>query len=237
MESQATRIVVLVIGKDRAMREQLRSKLSGQFHVVTTSGQALRLGRPSTPIPDIIVIADVRPSAAGLRRMAKSGRTGNLPVILCGEQAEPRVMAEAIDHGADDYVLRSVGGDELGARIRAVLRGYRQSVASPRVVEVGDLLIDLERRQVQRGGRAVALGGTEWLLLEQLTLNAGGTVLHEELQAKVWGPYTRTKLQHLRVWIGRLRKKLESGQSRYIRTVGGIGYALMSEEPNRLGKR
>jgi two-component system KDP operon response regulator KdpE len=120
----------------------------------------------------------------------------------------------------------------MGARIRAVLR-RAAGIDSEQVVHAGELTVDLGRRLVRRSGEQVAVTRTEWQLLQHLAANAGKVILSGELLAKVWGPEYRDDLQYLRVWVSRLRQKLETDPSHptIIKTLPGIGYMFQADVP------
>jgi two-component system KDP operon response regulator KdpE len=126
--------------------------------------------------------------------------------------------------------VKPVSPEVLGARIRAVLR-RGLGPESERIVRAGNVEIDLTRRLVKRDGELVAVTRTEWLLLQHLAANAGKVILNSELLSKVWGPEYRDDLQYLRVWVSRLRHKLEAEPSspRIIKTLQGIGYMFEDE--------
>jgi two-component system KDP operon response regulator KdpE len=119
----------------------------------------------------------------------------------------------------------------LSARVRAVLRRAVGVTAPDKVVRAGDLEVDLNHRLVRRNGELVSLTRTEWMLLQHLAANPGKVMLNSELLSKVWGPEYRNDLQYLRVWVSRLRRKLETdpGEPKLIKTFQGIGYMFQAE--------
>jgi two-component system KDP operon response regulator KdpE len=140
----------------------------------------------------------------------------------------------ALDMGADDVLVKPFSPEELSARARAVLR--RTNSHKPgMVVRMGDVEVDLERHTVARHGAPVRLTRTEWMLLEHLIANAGHVLMNRDLLEKVWGPEYTNDLQYLRVWISRLRRKLEMDPAspRFIKTYAGIGYMLDLHEAER----
>jgi two-component system KDP operon response regulator KdpE len=141
-----------------------------------------------------------------------------------------------LEMGADDYLVKPFDVQELGARVRAVLRRTRlPREQTESTISVDDVEIDLDRRLVKKCGKLVALTRTEWLLLEHLARNAGRVVLTTELLVKVWGPEYGDEAQNLRVWVSRLRRKLERDRHRpsLIRTRSRMGYVL---DPTGEGK-
>ncbi len=145
-----------------------------------------------------------------------------------GEEIDKVVGLEL---GADDYIVKPFSPEELGARIRAVLRRSTGAQSAERVVRAGNVEIDLDRRLVTRDGDPVTLTRTEWLLLQHLAANVGKVLMNAELLSKVWGPEYRDDVQYLRVWVSRLRAKLEpdAAEPVIIKTRQGIGYFLDGE--------
>jgi two-component system KDP operon response regulator KdpE len=159
----------------------------------------------------------------------------NVPVILLSGEADGGEKVRALDMGADDFLVKPFSPEELTARVRAVLR--RANARNPGiVVHMDGVEVDLERHTVTRQGSHVRLTRTEWMLLEHLIANAGHVLMNRDLLEKVWGPEYTSDLQYLRVWISRLRRKLETNpsQPRFIKTYAGIGYMLELEESDRV---
>ncbi len=219
-EPRITRLVALTLDRDG-------------FRVVTATGgeEALRIADEAKPD---IVLLDVRmPDIDGIEVMRRLREERPIPVILLTASATTADRTMGLDLGADDYVAKPFHPDELAARVRAVLRRAAGVTPGSLPVRVGDIEIDLERRHVTRGGRAVALSRPEWLLLQALATNAGRVVMHSELLTEVWGPEFRDDLQYLRVWISRVRRRLGAppGEPGPIVTFAGIGYLLDVEPP------
>jgi two-component system KDP operon response regulator KdpE len=157
-----------------------------------------------------------------------------VPIILLTAKDHDEDKVRGLELGADDYLAKPFNPEELSARVRAVLRrGYRPINGGENIVRAANVEIDLNRRLVKREGQVVSLTRTEWMLLQHLAANAGKVMLNTELLSKVWGPEYRDDLQYLRVWVSRLRSKLESDPARpaIIKTLQGIGYMLNAEEP------
>ena len=151
----------------------------------------------------------------------------SVPVILLTAKDHDEDKVRGLELGADDYLVKPFNPEELSARVRAVLRrGFRPSAGADQVVRVANIEIDLGSRLVKKDGVVVSLTRTEWMLLQHLAANAGKVMLNTELLSKVWGPEYRDDLQYLRVWVSRLRRKLEEepSQPKLIKTFQGIGY-------------
>ena len=178
----------------------------------------------------MILLDIMMPGASGLEVMRRLRERSNVPVLLVSARDKDTDKVRGLELGADDYIVKPFNPDELGARVRAVMRRVLSQDVE-RVVKAGDVEIDLTRRLVRKAGEPVALTRTEWLLLQHLAANTGKVMLNTELLTKVWGPEYRNDLQYLRVWVSRLRAKLEDTPSnpRIIKTLQGIGYLFEAE--------
>jgi two-component system KDP operon response regulator KdpE len=152
---------------------------------------------------------------------------GTTPIVVLSARDAEAVKVEALDRGADDYVTKPFGVDELLARLRAALRHAVQARGSAPVVRTGELEIDLGRRTVRRAGEAVKLSPKEYDLLVELSLNLGRPVGHGQLLKAVWGS-EKVDIQYLRVYIGQLRRKLEVDPEApaLLLSEAGVGYRL-----------
>jgi two-component system KDP operon response regulator KdpE len=154
-----------------------------------------------------------------------------VPVVVLSARDEERVKVAALDLGADDYVTKPFGMDELLARVRAALRRASDGHDEP-TVATADFVVDLAAKQVQRGdGAVVRLTPTEWHVLEVLVRNEGRLVSQKLLLQEVWGPGYETQTEYLRVYLAALRRKLEPEPSRpkYFVTEPGMGYRFLSD--------
>lgn len=225
--------LLLVVDDEAGILRLIKLELSAQgFRVITASSgeEALRLAEEQRP--DAVLLDIMMPEITGLEVMRRLRERTNIPVLLVTAKDKDADKVRGLELGADDYIVKPFSPDELGARVRAVLRrGLGQDVE--RVVRAGDVEIDLTRRLVKRDGAPVAVTRTEWLLLQHLAANAGKVMLNTELLSKVWGPEYRDDLQYLRVWVSRLRAKLESEPANptIIKTLQGIGYMFEAEAP------
>jgi len=228
--------LLLVVDDEAGILRLIKLELSAQgFRVITASSgeEALRLAEEQRP--DAVLLDIMMPEITGLEVMRRLRERTNVPVLLVTAKDKDADKVRGLELGADDYIVKPFSPDELGARVRAVLRrGLGQDVE--RVVRAGDVEIDLTRRLVKRAGTPVAVTRTEWLLLQHLAANAGKVMLNTELLSKVWGPEYRDDLQYLRVWVSRLRAKLEAEPANpaIIKTLQGIGYMFEAESAARV---
>jgi two-component system KDP operon response regulator KdpE len=168
------------------------------------------------------------PDMSGLEVMRRLRERSNTPIILLTARDHDEDKVRGLELGADDYIVKPFNPQELTARVRAVLRRAVRESNGESIVAAGDVEIDLDKRLVTKAGEPVSLTRTEWMLLQHLASNAGRVMLNTELLSKVWGPEYIDDLQYLRVWISRLRSKLETDhtQPSVIKTLQGIGYLL-----------
>jgi two-component system KDP operon response regulator KdpE len=179
--------------------------------------------------PDAIVLDLVLPDGNGLEVCREIRRWSQVPILVLSAVGDEQQKVLALDAGADDYVTKPFGSEELLARMRAVLRRRSDDGDSP--VEVGDLEIDLAGRSVRRGGEEVHLTPIEFDLLSKLAEHPGRLVTHRQLLQEVWGPGYEDETHYLRVHFAHVRAKLELDPSnpRYVITEPGIGYRLRVE--------
>lgn len=229
--------LVLVVDDDYKILRLLRTTLAPEFQVAQAERGADALEIVERQRPDLVVLDIIMPGIDGLEVLKRIRETSGVPVILLTAKGTDSDKIQGLELGADDYLSKPFNPDELSARARAVLRRSQAREATPtdgnRIV-CGDIAIDLARRTVYVKGKTVVLSRTEWQLLQQLCVNAGRVMLHEDLLTRTWGAEYRDDVQYLRVWISRLRQKLEEnpGEPKYIRTVQGIGYILESGPAN-----
>ncbi|HLF71209.1 MAG TPA: response regulator transcription factor [Dehalococcoidia bacterium] len=225
--------LILAVDDEAGILRLIKLELSSQgFRVVIASNgeEALRLAEQQRP--DIVVLDILMPEMSGLEVMRRLRERTSIPVILLTAKDHDEDKVRGLELGADDYIVKPFNPEELSARVRAVLRrGFRPSAGGESIVRVGEVEIDLNRRLVKKEGEVISLTRTEWMLLQHLAANAGKVMLNTELLSKVWGPEYRDDLQYLRVWVSRLRSKLEPDPSSptIIKTLQGIGYLLDAE--------
>jgi two-component system, OmpR family, KDP operon response regulator KdpE len=180
--------------------------------------------------PDAMVLDLVLPDGSGVEVCADVRRWSSLPIIVLSAVGDEREKVRALDAGADDYVTKPFGTDELLARLRAALRRATEDGGEPRIT-VGELTVDLAARIVTRGDTEVHLTPIEFDLLRVLAQHRGRLVTQRQLLHEVWGPGYETETHYLRVHVAHIRSKLEPEPSRprYLITEPGIGYRLRDE--------
>ncbi|HUO69851.1 MAG TPA: response regulator transcription factor [Solirubrobacteraceae bacterium] len=181
--------------------------------------------------PDALVLDLVLPDGEGVEVCEEVRRWSKLPIVVLSAVGDEREKVRALDAGADDYVTKPFGTDELLARLRAVLRRSAEAGGDPRL-ELGELVIDLHDRRVTRAGVEVHLTPIEYELVRVLAQHQGRLVTHRQLLQEVWGPEYGDETHYLRVHVAHIRAKLEVDPSRpqYLITEPGVGYRLRDPE-------
>jgi two-component system KDP operon response regulator KdpE len=221
---------VLVVDDEPQIVRGLRVILSNAGYGVeeaTTKREAL--DAVSVRPPDAIVLDLVLPDGDGIEVCKEIRRWSQVPIVVLSAVGDERQKVRALDAGADDYVTKPFGSEELLARMRAVLR--RRSEDGDSVVRVGDLEIDLADRAVRRNGEQLHLTPIEFDLLSKLAEHPGRLVTHRQLLQEVWGPGYEDETHYLRVHFAHVRAKIEPDPSnpRFVITEPGIGYRLQVE--------
>jgi two-component system KDP operon response regulator KdpE len=186
--------------------------------------------------PEIVVLDLGLPDIDGQEVLRQARAFYGGPVIILSARDTEMEKIESLDAGADDYVDKPFRVGELLARIRvAIRRQQHKALAAPKVIQAGELIIDLEKRLVTRAGELVHLSPKEYELLAKLAEADGKVLSHKELLVAVWGPAHEHDTQYLRVFIGQLRQKIEPDLStpRLILTQPGIGYRFMADDSVR----
>jgi two-component system, OmpR family, KDP operon response regulator KdpE len=221
---------ILVVDDEPQIRRVMRSTLSSQGYVITeakTGEEALELMRKERP--DLILLDVNMPGMGGLETCREIRRASDAPIIMLTVRNAERDKVAALDAGADDYVVKPFGIEELLARIRAALRRFSPADAMPAFVSK-DLTIDFESRLVNVRGNPVHLTPKEYDVLKYLVGNQGKPLTHRRLLQAVWGPDYGNETENLRVVINQLRKKIEADPSRpkYIVTEPWVGYRFQT---------
>ncbi|MBA2449543.1 MAG: response regulator transcription factor, partial [Chloroflexi bacterium] len=222
---------VLVVDDEPQIRRALRVGLTGLGYDVQSAGTGEEgLDLAAVAPPDVVILDLMLPGMSGLEVCKALREWSQAPIIVLSAKGGERDKVEALDLGADDYLTKPFGMDELLARIRVALRRTTGEASSP-VLESGDLRLDQVRRLVTSRGQEVHLTPTEYDMLRYLLANAGKVVTHRALLRAVWGPGYEDGSQTLRFFIVQLRRKIEPDPSRptYIRTEPGIGYRFRAD--------
>ncbi len=221
--------IVLCVDDEPGILRLVELELQSQgFDVMTATNGEAALRLLDERQPDIAVLDIVMPEMNGLDVMKKIRDRAATPVILLTARDSEVDKVRGLELGADDYLGKPFSPEELTARVRAILRRTAGSKTRENVLHHGNIDIDLTRRLVKRDGVIVQLSRTEWMLLQHLATNPGKIMLNVELLHKVWGSEYCDDLQYLRVWISRIRRKLENDPSnpKLIKTFQGVGYML-----------
>ena len=224
---------VLVVDDEPQILRGLRVILSNAgYRVQTVETKQEALDALAIRPADAMVLDLVLPDGTGVEVCREVRRWSNLPIVVLSAVGDEREKVRALDAGADDYVTKPFGVDELLARLRAVLR-RRPEGAEP-VVKTGGLEVDLAARAVSVAGEAVHLTPIEYDLVRILAEHQGRLVTHRQLLHEVWGPGYETETHYLRVHIAHIRSKIEPdpARPRYVTTEPGVGYRLQDREPS-----
>lgn len=217
---------VLVVEDDHALLRALAINLRARhFDVETAATGAGALRRAAAAPPDLVILDLGLPDLDGVEVVGGLRGWTAVPIIVLSARDSQAAKVEALDAGADDFVTKPFGMDELLARIRAALRRATPDRAAP-VVTTEAFTVDLAAHRVLRDGEPVRLTPTEWHVLEILVRNAGKLVTQQQLLREVWGPMFADQTHYLRVYLAQLRRKLEREPSRprHLITEPGIGY-------------
>ena len=222
---------VVVVDDEDAICRTLRINLAARDYDVTTAGDgATALKAIAREKPDVVVLDLGLPDMDGTDVIAGVRGWSNVPILVLSARGQEAAKVAALDAGADDYVTKPFGMDELLARLRAAVRRSVPATEEP-VVVTDDFTIDLAARTVTRAtGDAVRLTPTEWQLLEALVRNQGKLVTQRQLLHDIWGPSYETETNYLRVYTAQLRRKLEPDvtRPRYFVTEPGVGYRFVA---------
>ena len=217
---------LLLVEDDTALVRTLSISLEARgFEVeATTQGNRATVLARANP-PQVAIIDLGLPDTDGINVVRALRTWSDMPILILSAREAQEEKVAALDAGADDYVTKPFGMDELLARLRATLRRTNPE-PPPAVVQAGLSTIDVAARRIERAGRPVHLTPTEWNLLETLIRAAGSLVTHRDLLQAVWGPQYADETNYLRVYMAQLRRKLEDHPSspRHLLTEPGVGY-------------
>lgn len=226
------RTMVLVVDDEQSLRDFIRRNLEVRnFEVMTAANGLEGMALFGTEQVDLLIVDLMMPHMNGLEMIRRIRQQSLLPIIVLSALGEEQDKVQALNQGADDYLTKPFGVGELLARIQAVLR--RAQWAGPSDAETerlvcGDLVVDPDRHKATLGGVALDLTPTEFELLVLLMSQAGKVLPHKLILQRVWGPEYGQETEYLRVYIGRLRQKIEPdpGKPRYLLTERGVGYSF-----------
>jgi two-component system KDP operon response regulator KdpE len=225
------RATVLVIDDEPPIRRLLRTTLAVQdYRVIEAADGREGLSLLRHERPDLLLLDLGLPDIDGLELIRMIRAESPVPIIVLSSRDDERGKVEALDLGADDYVTKPFGMEELVARLRAALRHRLQQQGSRPLFRSGDLTVDLVRRIVTVRGEEVKLSPKEYDLLQQFVLHAGKVLTHRHLLREVWKDETGGDVQYLRVYVRQLRQKIEADPERptHILTEPGVGYRLQA---------
>jgi two-component system, OmpR family, KDP operon response regulator KdpE len=222
---------VLVVDDEPQITRTLRHSLTAHRYDVRTAADGLSaLDTFRDWHPDLIITDLQMPEMDGIEFCKQVRKLSQMPIIVLSVRGDERTKVKALDAGADDYVTKPFGIDELLARVRAALRRSPSGEAEAAVLSDGDVEIDLSQHEAKVRGQAVHLTPKEFDLLVFLFRNRDKVVTHRAILAAIWGGNFTEQTEYLRVFVGQLRKKIEvdPSQPRYIRTEPWVGYRFVT---------
>jgi two-component system KDP operon response regulator KdpE len=226
---------ILVVDDEPRMRRFMHMNLDLEgYHVIEASNGLEAITRVREDLPALVLLDVMMPEMDGFEALRMIREISNVPVIMLTVKSDEEDKVRGLELGADDYVTKPFGPREMASRIKAVLRRAEMPTSSDQsIIKVDDRFqIDFNHRQVVVDGEAIKLRPTEYRLLYHLVNNAGWTMPHETLLAKVWGHEYRDETHYLRLYITYLRHKIEEDPSNpeYIHTERGVGYRFVDFE-------
>jgi two-component system, OmpR family, KDP operon response regulator KdpE len=222
------------LGVQKLLSITLRDR---DYDIVTASDGMAALAAAERETPDLVILDKRMPKLDGLEVCNRLREWTQIPIMMLSADSNIETKIACLEAGADDYVCKPFNIEEVTARISAILR-RSQNIVEPTkpVMSAGDILIDFGARTVMKAGKEVQLTRTEFALLRELAVNVGKVLSHTDLLKKVWGNEYSGETEYLRVFINRLRAKLESNPAnpRYIVTTSGIGYMFNRRTSDRV---
>ncbi len=222
---------ILVVDDDPAILKLLCTNLKARGYMVSTAvnGEEALVGVESDII-DLIILDIMMPKMDGVEVCRRVREWSNVPIIVLSARGDEKDKVKCLELGADDYLTKPFGIAELMARVKTALRHSNGSKAAPTQsnFDSGDLEINFAMRRVTVGGQEVTLTPTEYSLLQHLAVNADKVLTHNMILQSVWGSEYSSEKEYLRVFMGRLRKKIEPDPKnpKYLMTIPGVGYHL-----------
>ena len=220
---------ILVVDDEPSIIKFLKANLETQsYKVLTAINGAEALQTFELELPDLVILDIIMPVMDGFEVCRRLREWSQVPIIMLSANSDEIDKVKCLNLGADDYITKPFGLNELAARVKAVLRRTKEDAIIPiqPFFSSGDLKISFSQRKVTIAGKAVKLTPTEYNLLQEFVLNSGKVLTHAHLLNKVWGPEYREEREYLHVFVRRLRTKLESDPTNptLIATISGVGY-------------
>jgi two-component system, OmpR family, KDP operon response regulator KdpE len=235
--TQPTGARILVVDDEPAIVRAVQTNLGRHdFHVETAATGQEALDAYARGHPDLVLLDLGLPDIDGLEVIKAIRSRASTPIVVLSAREAERDKVNALDLGADDYLTKPFGVNELLARVRVALRhAARPAIGTDPVIRIGDVEVDLERRRVQVDGTPVHLTPTEWDLLKLFVTQPDKVLTDRMILEAIWGAHYRAQAHSLHVYVGRLRKKLEAepGARRHLLTEPGVGYRFVSEGVER----
>lgn len=224
---------ILIVDDDPVILKFVSANLKARsYDVLTAEDGKSALKTIEETLPDLVILDIMMPGMNGLEVCRRIREWSKVPIIMLTAKNELTDKVELLNLGADDYITKPFGIEELLARVRAVLRRKSSVIPADAAVLISDeLKINFAERWVTVDGEEVKLSPTEYDLLRELGQNAGKVLTHQMLLSRVWGPEYGSEMEYLRVYIGRLRNKIEvdSRKPRHILTKPGVGYYFQKQ--------
>jgi two-component system KDP operon response regulator KdpE len=225
---------ILVVDDEPPIRRGLRTNLERHgFRVETADSGKAALDHLAQHSADLVVLDLGLPDMSGLDIIRDLRARSNIPIVVLSVKSAERDKVAALDLGADDYLTKPFGVDELLARVRVALRHLAKPASgSDAVFQTGELTVDFEHRQVRVGGKEIHLSPTEYELVKAFVTHPNKVLTDRMLLQQVWGSEYGSEAHYLHVYVARLRQKLEADprNPRYLRTELGVGYRFVAEE-------
>lgn len=225
--------VILIVEDEEAISNFLSAILeSNHYKVIKTQKGQEAISLAASRCPDLVLLDLGLPDMDGIEVIKKIRAWSGVPIVVVSARGHEREKVEALDLGVDDYITKPFGTSELLARVRTEIRHSQkkrsENWSEPQKVEAGDLLVDLEKRQVSRKGEKIHLTPIEYKIISILAIHIGKVLTHEYICREIWGPHV-SEVQALRVNMANIRRKLEDNpaEPQYIITEVGVGYRMV----------
>lgn len=224
-------ITILIVEDDDRIRNYMKTVLvSCGYNILETGNGRTALSMLASHKPDLMLLDLGLPDCDGQEVIRQVRAWGQMPVVVVSARGHEQDKVAALDGGADDYITKPFGTDELLARIRAALRHGQQRTGKAGCIYTGNgLVVDTERRIVQVDGEDIHLTQTEYRIVQLLCMHSGKVITHDFMLREVWGPFSGCDTQILRVNMANIRRKLEKDPAmpEYITTEIGVGYRMI----------